>query len=226
MAGAPNLVTKSATISPAIIITNAITGPSSMRAATSTLDPQFRMLLIARSRVRNPACWQSGQPPLKPGTRFDQDRFRRLGMCKPPADQGVFAAAWRSREYRPTIGRPLGRNYWAANALCSRMNIRLNAVPGSIGYFPRAMMMDGIEGAASHHIGGIAVASSSRTRSGPQEAAPLQSGQNEGARDRLIAPTIRKASPRPNPATPAAIHEAQVGKLCIDVPRRTGRGPD
>src|SRR5262249_1143880 len=74
---APNLVTKSVTISAVTIIMNAITGPSSMRAATSTLDAQFRMLLIAPSRVRSffklrctPACWRFGAPPLKTGTRL------------------------------------------------------------------------------------------------------------------------------------------------------------
>jgi hypothetical protein len=43
------------------------------------------------------------------------------------------------------------------------MNNRLNAVAGAIAYFPWAMMMNGIEGVASRHNGGIAIASSSRT---------------------------------------------------------------
>jgi hypothetical protein len=72
------------------------------------------------------------------------------------------------------------------------------------------------------HISGTTIARSSRTCSGPRVVGPFQRGQNEGARDRLIAPTIRKASPRPKPVTPAVIHKAQGGKLSIDVPRRTG----
>ena len=45
-----------------------------LRAATSTPDAQFRMLLTARSRSEplfklrrySPACWRSGHPPLNP----------------------------------------------------------------------------------------------------------------------------------------------------------------
>jgi hypothetical protein len=73
------------------------------------------------------------------------------------------------------------------------------------------------------HIGGIAIASSSRTRSGPEEAVPFQSGQNKRARDRLIPPTMRTASQGLSPTAPAVIHKAQGGKLfTANVPRRTG----
>ena len=65
------------------------------------------------------------------------------------------------------------------------------------------------------------MAASSRTCSGPN--APFECVH----RDRLIAPTMREASPRLSPAAAAVmIHTAQDGKLSItDVPPlRTGRG--
>ena len=64
------------------------------------------------------------------------------------------------------------------------------------------------------------MAASSRTRSGPN--APFERGH----RDRLIAPTMREASPRLSPAAAAVmIHTAQDGKLSItDVPRSHWQG--
>jgi hypothetical protein len=77
-----------------------------------------------------------------------------------------------------------------------------------------------IEGVASRHIGGIAIAKWSRTCSGPKRGVSFQRGQNERARDRLIAPTMGKASPM----ALAVIHKASGGKPSIaDVPRRIDR---
>ena len=66
------------------------------------------------------------------------------------------------------------------------------------------------------YIGGIAIASSARTPSGPNQGELLETrGHRLGWRDRLIAPTVRKMSPRPNPTAAAMIHKAQGGKLSI-----------
>jgi len=66
------------------------------------------------------------------------------------------------------------------------------------------------------HIGGIIRASSARTSSGPNQGKPLEPrGHRVGCIDRLIAPTVRKVSPKLNPTATAIIHKAQGGKLSI-----------
>ena len=63
------------------------------------------------------------------------------------------------------------------------------------------------------------MAALSRTCSGPN--APFERGH----RDRLIVPTMRKASPGPSPTAAAMIHKAQGGKLSIaHVPPSRGQG--
>src|SRR5499427_11091265 len=73
-------------------------------------------------------------------------------------------------------------------------------------------------------MGGIRKASSARTCSGPNQGEPLEPcGHRVGSRDRLIAPTVRKMSPRLSPAAAAIIDKAQDGKVSIaDVPHCTG----
>jgi hypothetical protein len=53
------------------------------------------------------------------------------------------------------------------------------------------------------------MAASSRTRSGPNVSF------EGGHRDRLIAPTMRKASPGLSPTAAAIIHKAQAGRFSI-----------
>src|SRR5215469_17805019 len=66
------------------------------------------------------------------------------------------------------------------------------------------------------YTGGIIRASSARTCSGPNQGKPLEPGGHRvGCTDRLIAPTVRKVSVRPNPTATAIIHKAQGGKPSI-----------
>ena|SRR5215469_6234995 len=68
----------------------------------------------------------------------------------------------------------------------------------------------------SRHMGGIRKASSALACSGPNQGEPLEPrGHRVGSRDRLIAPAVRKMSPRPSPAAAAIIQKPQDDKLSI-----------
>jgi hypothetical protein len=104
---APSLASASVTISAVTTAANPIIGASRMSVAVTNPDAQFRTLLIAPSRFPNlfhlavasvndglnepnPTTWPTHA--LKPGTRFDQDRFRVWGDWRDPRGKAVPAA--------------------------------------------------------------------------------------------------------------------------------------